>query len=228
MMLIEFSSAFIIYTAFIACIKIFLAKKPKISLNIEKVKYVLLLLTPDFIITYVIKKYKYSASHKEEERKNFIENANHVNLVTSLIGAILIFAFHDNIKDSSFRLFLLALFAIRYISRCIEIIISFTTDALSDEKNSALNKNDRIKLSITSYIEIYIISACFYLLSDPCLTEIEAIIASLSVGTLTNVSYVLNHEPQWISLMVFFQVFSVITLIILSIPSAIENSVFIF
>ncbi len=89
----------------------------------------------------------------KEYRKSIINVNNITNLLITIIVLILyLFVFLNN-----YNIYLIILFAYRFLSRSIEIIISFFKDICENKKKSSLENKDRILLAITSLIEISIL-----------------------------------------------------------------------
>jgi len=108
------------------------------------------------------------------------------------------------------------------ISRSFEIAIAFGKDITSPESRSRLTNRTRMNLAFRSYLEIFIFSATLYSALSPKLEGFsQSILASLYVGTFTNVSYVADLLP--IRHLVFLQVFSTMSLVILSITGYLGN-----
>ena len=105
---------------------------------------------------------------------------------------------------------------IRLISRGFEIVYAFGNDVLGEKKNSSgLNKQQRIKLAFNSYFELYIISIpvyYYFLAAD----KTESILMSLSVGSLTNIGYVVNAPYSAGMFFAFVHVLATLTLVVLS------------
>ncbi|MCQ8860078.1 hypothetical protein [Plesiomonas shigelloides] len=167
--------------------------------------------------------YKNRLSYLPKERKKhllrqFIKRNNTCNLIVSFIITIL--SFHL-IKEESLGLFLInfisAFVLFRFISRAFEITYAFSNDVMSHNKNrSGLCKERRIQLAIKSYIELYIVSAPVYYAFDLTCTKPEALTLSLSVGSLTNVGAAFPTGYSYASNLVFIQIFSTLSLIVLS------------
>jgi hypothetical protein len=73
-----------------------------------------------------------------------------------------------------------------------------------------------MKLAIRSYLEIFLFSAALYAVLSPSLQGIsQSILASLYVGTLTNVPFV--ADKLCVPHIVFLQIFATLSLVLLSI-----------
>ncbi|GAB3536176.1 hypothetical protein GCM10027342_54200 [Photobacterium alginatilyticum] len=112
---------------------------------------------------------------------------------------------------------------IRFFSRLSEVLISFFLDVTDGKpKNKHTDKYDRIKLAIISYIEIFIISTCVYAVSPMIGNIFDAIITSLGAGTFTNIEFA---KKSWMGLVaVYLQIFTTLTLVLLSIATYIGYS----
>ncbi|MGN5189064.1 hypothetical protein [Aeromonas veronii] len=103
----------------------------------------------------------------------FIKSVNERNLITSTIIFLIVFIAGVLKSNSEFQLFecivQVALFFVlaRTFSRSIEIIYAFTNDVINIaiSNSSSLDKHDRIRLALNSYVENIInFSAIYYLL----------------------------------------------------------------
>lgn len=104
----------------------------------------------------------------------------------------------------------------RAVSRSFEIAIAFGTDITTSKNSSRLLNASRMKLAIRSYLEIFLFSATLYAVLEPCFEGFnQSVLASLYVGTLTNVFYVAEKLP--VPHVVFLQVFATLSLVLLSI-----------
>lgn len=168
--------------------------------------------SPDYLATYLSKKFinYYKLSNTENCRKLFIEAKNEINLGFSLVLVILMFVMSCPLIDY--------LVLIRFISRTIEINVSFILDIVEKKKSSSLNKYERILLAFGSLLEEAALFSGIYLILD--LDKCHAILAGLY-------SFILNRYEceecnvlfQYLSV---YQVFSSLVLITLSFASYIS------
>ena len=104
----------------------------------------------------------------------------------------------------------------RATSRSFEIAIAFSNDITTSRNSSRLRNASRMKLAIRSYFEIFLYSAALYSASAAKFEELsQTLLASLYVGTLTNVAFVAEALP--IAHLAFLQVFATLSLVVLSI-----------
>jgi hypothetical protein len=103
----------------------------------------------------------------------------------------------------------------RFLSRSTEIAYAFGKDVVSKSKpTSDLDKFDRIRLAINSYFEIVVYSAAFYFVVNTDKSFVCSLLDSLGVSTLTNVPGAI--EPNWIGFVVYGQVLTTLSLVVLS------------
>jgi hypothetical protein len=199
-----------------------LLERPNISL-------LYILLFPDYLkskyLKYLIKNKKsndqQNEAKKKEELGRFIKYSNYGNLLISIIIFIITCVFYSQ------KYWLLLGFVFwRFVSRSLEIMIAFVKDVTSKSKKSSyLDKYDRIKLATTSYIEIIIYSAAFYVTLGKNIDYIQALLLSLGTSTFTHVPFYTDaieiklFEKDWMYLFVYLQVLTSISLVVLSIAS---------
>jgi len=146
--------------------------------------------------------------------KIFIKANNKINLwlslsllsILSLLSPLNIIAFFQ------------PLIIWRFLSRSFEIMYAFGNDVVNDNKQqkSNLTKYDRINLALSSYIEIFIYSSCFYLVTVKDIEPTTAVLISLGVGTLTNVKNELFECNNIVTFAAYIQVFTTLSLVVLS------------
>ncbi len=147
-------------------------------------------------------------------RARLIANYNLWNLLLSA----LVFVFVVVTQQQGYFLFEItrALVVWRSVSRSFEIAIAFGRDITTPKSSSMLTNGARMKLALRSYLEIFIYSAALYFVASPCFQDLgHSLLASLYVGTLTNVSHVSEMLP--FPFLVFLQVFATLSLVVLSI-----------
>ncbi|EGR2325626.1 hypothetical protein D0267_23455 [Vibrio alginolyticus] len=104
----------------------------------------------------------------------------------------------------------------RFFSRMLEVSYAFVSDVLSQKNRSNLSRYERIRLASSSYIELFFLSAPVYLIFNLVCDPLTAFSASLSVGTLTNVGFLVqNGASIWMNI-AFVQVLVTMSLIIFS------------
>lgn len=153
--------------------------------------------------------------------RRYVEVNNRMNLWISIALTASIFVACAVARHSVGYQLLLAAGVIRLISRSFEVAYAFGRDVLQQSENTTgLNKFERIKLALVSYIELFIYSAGAYLVLPTTKGPMEAVAISLNVGTLTNVGFAFpdRHNLIWNG-MVFIQVFATLSLVVLSLAS---------
>jgi hypothetical protein len=147
-------------------------------------------------------------------RARLISNYNVWNLLLS--GLLLVAVTAVQREGFCFLNITIYFIAWRFISRSIEIALAFGNDITTSISASKLPNTARIKLAFKSYLEIFLFSAAYYSVSSSVLEGFRcSLMASLYVGTLTNVSWVADKLP--IPHFVFLQVFATLSLVLLSI-----------
>lgn len=166
-------------------------------------QHVLSIVSPDYFITLIMKsKLKRNINKlstvtnenmsEENEKRNkdemakIIKSFNKWNILISLIT--LVIAIVMKLIPFFDCLYLKALIFIRYISRIIEIIISFVKDIIEQNNHSSsLQKRDREELAIKSLFEMLILEiACILLviqnvnLLELCIYSIEPVFSEFN------------------------------------------------
>lgn len=161
----------------------------------------------------------------QTQLKAYIKSNNQVNVLFSAYLLLLMAILYRVDMQSLFYKTLLAMSAIRFFSRSYEIVVAFGRDVLQEqESKSGLDKYERIKLAIFSYLEIFIYSTAAYLALLSGKDPMSALSMSLNVGTLTNVGFAFGTESDIFCNFVFVQVFSTLSLVVLSLASYISRS----
>ena len=147
-------------------------------------------------------------------RARLISNYNLWNLLLSGISFVaIIIAQHQGFTLLGISV---SLITWRAISRSFEIAVAFGGDIMTPKNTSRLPNEARMKLAIRSFFEIFLYSAALYSASAPKLEGFsQSLLASLYVGTLTNVQYAADLLP--LPHLVFLQVFATQSLLVLSI-----------
>ena len=147
-------------------------------------------------------------------RARLIANYNIWNLLLSVIVFAAVLA--TDIQGYVPYRITVALIFWRAVSRSFEIAIAFGNDITESLNASRLSNGARMKLALRSYFEIFFFSAALYAVSSDKLAGLyQSMLASLYVGTLTNVPYAAERLP--FPHLVFLQVFATLSLIVLSI-----------
>jgi hypothetical protein len=164
---------------------------------------------------------KYQVMHA---RRRFIAANNRHNLYASAAICVL-GTVPDYRTGLPFVAELIGAFVtIRYISRAFEIGFAFGKDVIKKAINrSGLSKFTRIQLAYRSYLELFLISIPVYYFHGISSDRLHAIILSLSVGTLTNIGYAFSEGHTLIAVLIFAQVFSTLSLVLLSLASYISR-----
>lgn len=191
--------------------------------------YLWILISPGYFFSRNFKRkiqYKnriFNSKAKKNSKATFIKNANHHNLllssiIFSLVSILGLLKSTINIYSFDTIVAFLIFFVIfRTISRSIEIIYAFTNDVISPclANSSSLNKYDRIKLALNSYIEnILNFSSLYYLHSHNYKDVVEALYTSIGRNTLTNLN--ISNSDLFITLSTYGQVITSLTLVVLS------------
>jgi len=157
--------------------------------------------------------------------KSYIQLNNQVNvLISAGIFLLLVCIYHLDRGSVAYET-LLVLSVIRYISRSYEIGFAFGRDVLQSKiQSSGLNKYERIRLALFSYLEVFIFSAAAYLALPSITDPMDALSTSLNVGTLTNVGVAFGPGSTFFSNMVFIQVICTLSLVVLSLASYLSRA----
>ncbi|MCL6271907.1 hypothetical protein M3P05_18470 [Sansalvadorimonas sp. 2012CJ34-2] len=194
--------------------------------NRRHINYLWGLLSPGF---YFSKYYKNEIEERSDEKETerlkskIIKTTNNLNLISSA-GIFLILTIIGLLKPVmphvSFNTIVCISFGLvlyRTLSRSVEIIYAFTNDATSDEtkSTSSLNKYDRIKLAINSYIEnILNYAALYFLASDDKSNTLQQLFISIGRSTISSVNPVKSFDL--INIAIYGQVITSLTLVVLS------------
>ncbi len=179
------------------------------------------LYSPDYLSASVFKDLSANQSTEFKNRYSktvFVKCWNTINLGISIF--FLLFALVV-VRYGELTVSMFFLIYIRYFSRCFEISIAFAKDIFPKKKpNTFLKKRDRVNLAGKSYIELYVLAATVYtvLIPDAKNNPFEAVVQSLNIGTLTNISGAQSIIGNY-NIVIFVQVFSTMTLIVLSLAA---------
>jgi len=153
--------------------------------------------------------------------RRYVEVNNRLNLWISVALTASIFIAYAVARHSATYQLLLAAGVIRLISRSFEVAYAFGRDVLQHAENTTgLDKFERIKLALVSYVELFVYSAGAYLVLPTTKGPVEAVAISLNVGTLTNVGFAFPDRNYLVcNGIVFIQVFATLSLVVLSLAS---------
>lgn len=149
---------------------------------------------------------KMEVESNESELGELLQKNNKYNLCLSVVLLLLICLItflkyrYQQWETTIFNEVLFIFTGIRVVSRTLEIILSFISDILESKKSSTLDKADRLKLSIKSYLELIVLYACLYFLIDlPMVEKLnfvvfisllgESFLTSLGNITLSDVNF---------------------------------------
>ncbi|MEZ8579443.1 hypothetical protein AB4622_26745 [Vibrio splendidus] len=157
-----------------------------------------------------------------DKKGRLVELFNQVNLALSFcIFFALIFVWQSWHVPN----ILISLVVIRCVSRSFEISYAFLMDVIYQKSNTSnLDKFHRIRLALSSYIEIYVLYASVYFVFDPSSYGLEALVKSLGVGTFTNVSAAFQCSSDIFTLLVYGQVFTTLILVLMSLAVYVGRS----
>jgi hypothetical protein len=153
--------------------------------------------------------------------KAYVLSNNRMNLVFSLfLAAVCVVAKELWSQSLIFEIVGVAA-VVRFVSRSIEIAYAFGLDVLQTHPSSTrLRKEERVRLALFSYLEIYLYSMAAYTVLPTVTSAREALILSLNVGTLTNVGYAYSRaDTPFIVILVFGQVIVTLSLVVLSLAA---------
>lgn len=160
---------------------------------------------------------------QKNSKASFLKSANNINLVASAVIFLIVSIIgllKNEIENQSFDIVIqITLFFvfIRTLSRSIEIIYAFTNDVIKphNANGSSLNKYDRVKLALNSYVEnILNFSAVYYLVQKEYMNVQGAFFSSLGRSTISNLD--LTHSEGLLSFIIYGQVITTLTLVVLS------------
>lgn len=153
--------------------------------------------------------------------KRYVIKNNKANLIFSLFLTAISTVTKELNPGSTLFEIASTLAIIRLISRSIEISYAFGRDVIQKNNNATkLRKEQRIKLALSSYLEIFIYSAGAYTALPGVGSASEAIILSLNVGTLTNVGYAYTTPGNSLAVnIIFCQVITTLSLAVLSLAA---------
>lgn len=203
--------------------------KPEYSkIKVEK-NYFWLVISPGYFFSSYFKKIiqyrdrNFNKILQKNSKATFLKSANNKNLIASsvIFFIVSIIGLLKNEIECQLFYFIvqIALFFVltRTFSRSIEIIYAFTNDVIKIDisNSSSLNKYDRIKLALNSYVEnILNFSAVYYLLQKEYVNIQGAFLSSIGRSTISNLT--LEHKDVLLSFIAYGQVITTLTLVVLS------------
>lgn len=153
--------------------------------------------------------------------KHYVVSNNRMNVFFSLAVAVLCGTGKELWPESIVFLISGIAAVMRFISRSFEIVYAFGSDVFQTSRTSTgLRKEERVRLALLSYFEIYVYSAAAYTLLPAVPHVWDALILALNVGTLTNVGYAYSVKDAGLPMnIVFVQVFATLSLVVLSLAA---------
>lgn len=141
--------------------------------------------SPDYCFTHICKNFLFGFKKENNLRSKLIKCFNVENIFFSgLFGIILVLLFRFAPNSLSLEWFLF-LTGVRFISRSMEIIISFVKDIIENQKKSYLSEFERIELAFYSIFEVFLLSFCIFF----CQTGGDFLAALLNSLSLVNGSW---------------------------------------
>lgn len=164
----------------------------------------LFLISPDYFFTLICKR-KYKGKTRE-----LIKIYNMYNFYCELLLLLLCTYSFDNICAYEF---LITYIFVRFISRSLEIIVSFMQDIFSNENKSLLEINDRIRLCFISIAELILFSINMNYLIDKIEYNNICFYIKLSQYVINALSGIFNNfNDSTTTLNQMFQLLYIITL----------------
>lgn len=143
------------------------------------------LFSPDYCFTHICKNFLFGFKKENNLRSKLIKCFNVENIFFSgLFGIILVLLFRFAPNSLSLEWFLF-LTGVRFISRSMEIMISFVKDIIDKKKLSDLNMFNRVGLAFYSIFEVFLLSFCIFF----CQTGGDFLAALLNSLSLVNGSW---------------------------------------
>lgn len=211
-LLTNFLISYMISYSFVGLTKIFIFKNQSIiTTEDEKSNYTdkpifsfLFLISPDYLFTLICKQ-KYKG-----KTKKLIKIFNMYNFYCELLLLLVCTYSFDNICAYEF---LITYIFVRFISRSLEIIVSFMQDIFSNENKSFLEINDRIRLCFISISELILFSININYLIDKtteCNVVFNEKLPQYVINALSGIFNNFNNDTTTLNQM--FQVLYIITL----------------
>lgn len=164
-----------------------------------KLEYILI--SPDYCFAYLCKIHDYYDGGSKESKSKLIKAFNISNIIISLVVGVLLVCFNKYLPNFIVTKMILIFAGIRFVSRSIEIIISFVKDVIDKKKSSNLDRNKRITLAFYSLLEIIFFSMCIFYCQVNC-NFFRAILNSL---TLINGSWSLGNKVDGFDVIKIFE-----------------------
>ncbi len=178
-----------------------------------------ILFSPDYCFTYVCKNFLFGFKKEGRIRSELVKSFNIENIFVSVFfGIILIFLFYFAPNTLFLECFLF-LTGVRFISRSMEIIISFIKDIIDKKKLSNLNMFERVRLAFYSIFEVFILSFCIFY----CQTGGDFLVALLNSLSLINSSWNSGEKISGFDVIKVFESLTCFSLIGLVIGSYISR-----
>lgn len=177
------------------------------------------LFSPDYCFTYVCKNFLFGFKKEDRIRSKLIKSFNIQNIFLSgFFGMILMLLFHFA-PNSLFLEWFLFLTGVRFISRSMEIMISFVKDIIDKKKLSDLNMFNRVELAFYSIFEVFLLSFCIFF----CQTGGDFLAALLNSLSLINGSWTPGEMVSGFDVIKVFESLTCFSLIGLVIGSYISG-----
>ena len=205
------------------------AWSPYVQVRRFRLRHLLFLFAPDFFLAGLTKRMIKGVPDRPRPanlvqwglRRN-IQRNNRQNVFFSLwllLGMAIAFK-----TPAAITTFWAWLCVFRMVSRSLEISIAFARDILAERKNdSGLGKFGRIRLALTSYLEIYLFSAAVYLGLGTAKSIFDALRLSAGVGTLANASDIVGGDLV-LAAAGYLQIFSTLSLVVLSFAAYVSRT----
>lgn len=178
-----------------------------------------ILFSPDYCFTYVCKNFLFGFKKEGRIRSELVKSFNIENIFVSVFfGIILILLFYFAPNTLFLECFLF-LTGVRFISRSMEIIISFIKDIIDKKKLSNLNMFERVRLAFYSIFEVFILSFCIFY----CQTGGDFLVALLNSLSLINGSWNSGEKISGFDVIKVFESLTCFSLIGLVISSYISG-----
>lgn len=179
-----------------------LIAKKSLKWNMKNNNILFFVVSPDYICAQMSKNALCidSAEESENDRKHYIENYNTINLIISIVVAILSYV-AMYLGNNELKNILCACVAFRILSRTIEINLSFIKDISEEENRSGIKSGKRVVLAIKSLIEEMVLFAAMYIwfLSDGEYLVLQSLTMGLYSFTLDNVAETCKVIVKFIS-----------------------------
>ncbi|MES2183844.1 MAG: hypothetical protein V4505_04775 [Pseudomonadota bacterium] len=168
-----------------------------------------------------------TAAARADLLKAYVVTNNRMNLCLSMATALICLLAKAQWPGSLFFHVAAAVAVVRFFSRSYEITYAFGLDVLqtatAERTATGLRKEERVRLALLSYFEIYLYAAAAYTALPAVRNAGEALTLSINVGTLTNVGYVYAMgpagSPSFVLNIVFVQVITTLSLVVLSLAA---------